>query len=92
MIQTQQKIIESLTAQNNRLIKKQDELNNQTNHLHNRVKELNDIIATFTKYNINYSSLLQELNICEAEYETAKNDILKIKKKYKSNLKRTMRK
>lgn len=92
MIQAQQKIIDRLTAQNKRLMKKQDDLNNQTAQLYNSAKELKNIIADFAKYNTDYASLLHDLDICESEYEAAKNDILKIKKKYKNNLKHVIQK
>lgn len=92
MIQAQQKIIDSLTDQNKRLMKKQDDLKNQTAQLYNGANELKNIIADFTKYNTDYASLLRDLNICESEYEAAKNAILEIKKKYKNNLKHVIRK
>lgn len=92
MIQVQQKIIDRLTSQNKRLMKKQDDLNNQTAQLYNSAKKLKNIIADFAKYNTDYASLLHDLDICETEYEAAKNDILKIKKKYKNNLKHVIRK
>lgn len=84
MIQTQQKIIESLTAQNQRFASKQNEL-------YNRTKELKHIIANFMQYNTKYDLLLHELDTYISEYEAAKNEIHKLKECYKKDFKKAIR-
>jgi len=92
MIQAQQKIIDRLADQNDRLVKRQHGVNNQISQLHDQTNELKNTIANFSKYNTTYDSLLHDLEICVAEYKSVKKDTYRLQKKYKKDLRRVLRK